>query len=316
MVADRYFAFENKFKANRKCVRMITINKHGSFYIRNGWPTKILTSVRKNPFVFSQNAELEAVDSIGMGRVMIRALRYWADVMGLTIERRDQRGLICEETPLFNVLYENDIYLQDIGSLWLLHRELALNQDRATAWYWAFNIFDKMQFTKDNFVNDFYAYAISNGAINQRAAFIKEFDCLKNTYVGDGSFDVKKIMEEDTIPFFAPLGLITTKGGGVFEKQKTKSKRIPLAILLYCIAKDNEGHLAGNRQIAIETLLEQPKQVGKYFNISYSALIEMLQALENQGHITLYSNFGNRHIELEMPDVDVLLHDYFHLMGR
>lgn len=292
------------------------INKHGTFYIRNGWPTKILTSVRDDHHIFSPNSELDAVDSIGMGRVMIRALRYWSEVMGLTVERKDQQGLVCEETALFRELYNNDLYLQDIGSLWLLHRELASNEEKATAWYWAFNVFEKVQFTKDDFVDSFYAYAISKGAANTKQAFVKEFDCFKNTYVSDSIFDVKKIMEEDTVPFFAPLVLITAKGGGVFEKQRIKAKTIPLDILLYCIAKDNEGHLATNRQIGIETLLEQPKQIGKYFSLTYSVLIEMLQTLENQGRLKLFNNFGNRHIELEVPNTEVLLHEYFQSIGR
>jgi hypothetical protein len=292
------------------------INKHGTFYIRNGWPTKILASVREDNHIFSPNSELEAVDSIGMGRVMIRALRYWSDAMGLTVEQKDPQGLICEETALFKDLFDNDFYLQDIGSLWLLHRELAKNEEKATAWYWAFNVFDKMQFTKEDFVDAFYAYAISQGAANKKPAFEKEFDCFKNTYVSDGIFDVKKIMEEDTIPFFAPLALITTKGGGVFEKHRIKAKSVPSDVLLYCIVKDNENHLATNRQIGIETLLEQPKQVGKYFSITYSVLIEMLQTLENQGRLKLFNNFGNRHIELETPNTEMLLNEYFQSIGR
>ena len=56
----------------------MTLNKHGSFYIRNGWPTKIMDAITSNPHIFSPNNELLAVDSIGVGRVMIKAMRYWA----------------------------------------------------------------------------------------------------------------------------------------------------------------------------------------------------------------------------------------------
>ena len=65
------------------------ISKHGSFYIRNGWPTKIMDALRE-PHIFSPNNELYAVDTIGVGRVMIKAMRYWATVLGIASEGTDQ----------------------------------------------------------------------------------------------------------------------------------------------------------------------------------------------------------------------------------
>ena len=60
------------------------INKHGSFYLRNGWPTKIIDAVRDDAHIYSPNNELLDVDTIGVGRVMIKAMRYWATVLGIT----------------------------------------------------------------------------------------------------------------------------------------------------------------------------------------------------------------------------------------
>ncbi|WP_304634464.1 DUF4007 family protein [uncultured Oscillibacter sp.] len=70
------------------------INKHGSFYIRNGWPTKIIDAMDaqgRNSYIFSPNNELPAVDQIGVGRVMVKALRYWAAVLGITVESKTQQ---------------------------------------------------------------------------------------------------------------------------------------------------------------------------------------------------------------------------------
>ena len=65
------------------------INKHGPFYIRNGWPTKIIDAMApqgRNSYIFSPNNELAAVDQIGVGRVIVKTLRYWAAVLGITVE--------------------------------------------------------------------------------------------------------------------------------------------------------------------------------------------------------------------------------------
>jgi hypothetical protein len=292
------------------------INKHSSFYIRNGWPTKILLAVRADNHIFSPNAELKAVDELGMGRVMIKALRYWAKALGLTLETKDAQGIVSVETELFTLLYENDRYLQNEASLLLLHRELAVNIEEATAWFWAFNEHSKSTISKEEFVDGFYSYLISNGGVAGKDSVEKEFNCFKNTYVSDGKFDVEKIMEENTIPFFAPVSLLRMIGKDKYEKVKMLAKRIPVDILFYCILNDNAEILKTNRQISIDDMVEKKSQVCRYFNISYGALVEMLQMLENRGKIKLYNNFGNRHIEVIDSNSRGILENYYQSVRR
>ena len=273
------------------------LNKHGSFYIRNGWPTKIINAINADPLIFSPNNELDAVDNIGVGRVMVKAMRYWATAMGLAIEDKTSQGVVCNLTNLGNVIAASDPFCQDKGTLWLLHRNLATNESQATAWYWAFNVYNSKSFNKDDFCSAFYSYVQRAGGSYQKNAVDKEFDCFKNTYVSDKAFDIEKIIEEDTVPFFAPLRLLTYNSG-MFDRTKMSAKDIPTDILLYCIMLDNEETLKSKRQLSIDMLLEEPNQVGKYMNLTYAVLLELLLQLENQGYIKVINNFGNRHIEI------------------
>ena len=68
----------------------MVVNKHGSFYLRSGWGTKIIQAVEEDDMIFTPANELKAVDNIGLGRVMIKALRYWSYATGLTIEHKAQ----------------------------------------------------------------------------------------------------------------------------------------------------------------------------------------------------------------------------------
>ena len=292
------------------------INRHGSFYIRNGWPTKIIDAVSDNPLLFSPNNELLAVDILGVGRVMVKAMRYWAVVLGLTDESRPPQGVVHQLTPLGSNTKEYDPYCQDIGTLWLLHRNLSSRESEATAWWWLFNSLDQQSFTKDSFANAFYLFLQKNGETYTRKSVDKEFDCLKNTYVSEKAFDVKKIIEEDTVPFFAPLRLVRYLGGGVFEKRKPKAKEIPLDIMHYCILADNAEHLQSSVEIDLDTLLESNNQVGKYMNLSYSTLLELLQQLENAGILKLINNFGNRYIHLLQTDAVQVLKDHYQKDAR
>lgn len=292
------------------------INKHSSFYIRNGWPAKIIDAIQQDNHIYSPNNELNAVDVIGVGRVMIKAMRYWAVALGIAEEAKDQQGICHNLTPLGNIIANNDIYCTDIGTLWLLHRNLAINIDEATAWSWAFSYFPDGNFQKESFVNAFNAFLQREGASYALKAIEKEFDCFKNTYVSEQVFSLSKIIDEDTIPFFAPLHLIKYNGKGHFEKAKISGHQIPDDIFMYCILLDNKNHLAENRQISINTLLEGPYQVGRYMNLNFSVLLELLQHLENAGFIRLVNNFGNRYIEVLNMNAEEILKEHYHRIGR
>lgn len=113
----------------------MVVNKHGSFYMRSGWGTKIIQAVEDDDMIFTPSCEQEAIDNIGLGRVMIKALRYWSDAMMLTREEKEQGGIRLVPEPIYNSILQHDLYFQRQGSLLLWHRNLALNEENATAWY-------------------------------------------------------------------------------------------------------------------------------------------------------------------------------------
>ena len=209
------------------------INKHGSFYLRSGWGTKILQAVESDEMIFSPSNELKAVDEIGLGRVMIRALRYWADVSGLTKEVKVSSGIKEERQHLFNLIVNSDRYFQKQGSLLLMHRNIAKNKDNATAWYWAFNELDKQVFSKDDFVEGLHYYLAVNGMVIKKTAVDKEFNCFKNTYINEGKFNTKTVMDEDTHSLLAPLHLLKVNEDKRIEKCFLNKNEMPLPILIY-----------------------------------------------------------------------------------
>ena len=289
----------------------MVINKHGSFYLRSGWGTKIIQAVEADNMIFSPANEQEAVDRIGLGRVMIKALRYWADASGLTTEEKVQGSIAERRTDLFDLLEANDRYFQKPGSLLLLHRNIALNEENATAWYWAFNEFDKQAFSKEEFVEGLHYFLAVNEMSIKKAAVDKEFNCFKNTYLAEKKFDIKTVMDEDTYPFFGSLHLLRVNEDKKFEKAYLTKAEMPLHILIYAIAKDNPEESSHSGQVSIDKIMEEKRQVGKYFPMRYSKLIDMLLEAENKKLLTLNNNFGNRFIEFSDVQYDRLLNEYY-----
>ena len=289
----------------------MVVNKHGSFYLRSGWGTKILQAVNEDDMVFTPTNEQLAIDTIGLGRVMIKALRYWSVALGLTREEKSKAGIKQIKEDVFNVIDKYDQYFQKDGSLLLLHRNLANNIDDATAWYWFFNEFSGDEITKENFVDSFQSFLAVNDTNIKRNAIEKEYNCLKNTYIGERKADFKSAIDDDTYPFFAPLRILYINSNKNICKRHLSRNDIPTEILMYCIAKDNEEKSKNNGQINIEYLLEEKGQVGKYFNIRYSKLIEALMEADNKSMVRLNNNFGNKYIEFESYDFDSLLDKYY-----
>ena len=290
----------------------MVINKHGSFYLRRGWGTKIIQAINEDEMIFTPANELHAVDNIGLGRVMVKALRYWAYATGLTVEKKLQNGIKMERTSLFQLIDERDRYFQKSGSLLLLHRNLARNEENATAWYWAFNEFEKQAFTKDEFVDGLHYYLAVNGMTIKKAAVDKEFNCFKNTYLSEKRFDIKTVVDEDTYPMLAPVHLLKLNDDKKYEKKSLSKTDIPLLILVYAIAMDNLEESKNGSQINIDKLMEEKKQVGKYFCIRYSKLIEMLVEAENKQLLTLNNNFGSRYIEFNNIQYSGVLNKYYY----
>ena len=62
--------------------------------------------------IFTPSNEQQAIDNIGLGKIMIKALRYWADAMGLTKEIKVQSGVKLVPEPIYKYIKDNDLYFQ------------------------------------------------------------------------------------------------------------------------------------------------------------------------------------------------------------
>lgn len=288
----------------------MVINKHGSFYMRDGWVTKIIEAIDEDRGIFTPSNEQAAIDNIGLGRIMIKALRYWAVALGLTTEVKTSKSIEQEPTKLYELIRKYDRYAQKSGTLLMLHRHLVNSLDEATAWYWFFNEKKDAVITRDEFVDGFHSYLSVNGMKVNKAAVEKEFNCLRSTYITDKQISLKTIMDEDTVSFFSVAKLLESTPDG-YKKTAVSISDLSVELLIYAISEDNPEQRDAKGQLSVERLLEEKGQVGRYFNIQYTELIDGLLLAENKGYIKLNNNFGNRFIEFVDIDYQSLLERYY-----
>ncbi|MDR1641842.1 MAG: DUF4007 family protein [Clostridiales bacterium] len=250
---------------------------HDTFFIRRGWLSKGVKNILKDPAVFISR-DANPMDTLGIGSNMVKSLRYWMQAVGLAQEAGERRR-IQELTQLGHLIQENDPYMEELGTLWLLHYKLAINKDEATAWYFFFNEFRSVEFTRDDFVAQTGNYLRELNETIAERSIDDDYNCIINTYIPRIKSNPKRFDPEDNIDCpLGELGLIdiVNKKDKVYKKSSPKKDMLhPLILLAVILDQAN-----GNKEIRISEIQTAKCNAGKVFNLDIIALTTLLYKLE------------------------------------
>ena len=262
---------------------------HDTFFIRKGWLSKGMKNIEKKPHVFVDKEE-NPMDVLGIGANMVKALRYWLPAVGLTEEPKS--GVRKQSfTDFGKIVYEHDKYIEETGTLYLLHYKMATNKDNVTAWYFFFNEFAEREFTKEDFVQKLQSFIKMNEKDYDIAlrSLEEDFACIINTYLPNNKMEDADPENNIDCPF-RELGLVNVLN----KKNKTYKKAIPLAqsfnpwIILAVIMEEAKGR----SDIALNDLLNLPCNIGKVFNLDTITMLEILHNVEKTGAIKIIRTAG------------------------
>ena len=262
----------------------IKFGGHETFYIRKGWLYKGLKNLELNQYVFTDKS-VNTSDTFGLGVNMVKSLRYWLQAVGLTTENRIKNSTRQEFTELGLIVDRHDKYIEEIGTLCLLHYKLATNKEFATSWYYFFNEFDMNDFNKDDFRNSLIAHFKFKQIDNLSPTTIdSDFNCILNSYIPKSLNDPEDNME---CPF-SELWLIEPKDKKLYKKVAPKNDLIPLRILLAMIVDQHPNET----EIRFSDLLKEENSIGKVFNIDFITLTSYLDKMQMSGLIQVVRTAG------------------------
>ena len=264
---------------------------HDTFFIRKGWLSKGMKYVHNKPDVFVAKDE-NPMDVLGIGANMVKALRYWLQAVGLTEEPNSGKR-VQTFTPLGQSVFTNDRYIEELGTLYLLHYRLSSNKSDATAWYYFFNEFTMSEFSRDDFV-DLLQRRIrmedSDATVAIRS-LNDDFSCIINTYLPRYKTSPNRVAPESNIDCpLGELGLIDI----LSKEKKTYRKAIPVASTIspwvaLAIIVDQAGE---SKEISLNELLTAPCNIGKTLNLDAISMLDVLYQIERIGKIKINRTAG------------------------
>ena len=272
---------------------------HDTFFIRKGWLSKGMRNVLVSPDVFVSR-ENNPMDVLGIGANMVKALRYWMVAIGLT-EEPTTRQRVQTPTHLGRIIHANDPYFEEMGTLWLLHYQLVKATDgkntEATAWWYFFNEFKNVEFTRDDFLVQMNKFIRNSDEDEKPVRTIEDdFNCIINTYISRIKTNPEKVRPESNIDCpLGELGLIdiigTEKNGSrlkIYKKNAPKKDTLhPLVLLAAILDKAN-----GSDEVRISAIQNDIGNAGKAFNLDIISLTTLLYKIEILGHIKVVRTAG------------------------
>ena len=270
---------------------------HESFFCKPLWLKKAYDAMNEGVNFSSP----DAVAALGVGKNMVASIRFWSRAFGLSTNDNP--------TPFAVSIFDNeqgyDPYLEDEGTLWLLHYYL-LTQKVASLYHLTFLDFqrEKREFDRNQlqaFIKRKCNVPEQKNVYNENTVK-KDIGVLLHNYVAPSEIR----SNEDFSAIFQDLGLINALGYDRYAFNDTELSHIHPDILLYALldykGEDNTISLDGMQEVAL------------IFGLSLTNLIELVREVvaQHPEDLSYTDNSGVKNLQF-IHDIDaaaVLNHYY------
>ena len=257
---------------------------HQTFPFRYTWLKKGFDAVTDDPTVFSsENASV----TLGVGKNMVASIRHWCQVSGVICTDTPQRGRFVS-TDLGKAIFDNndgfDPYLEDPATLWLIHWRISTNINRATAWYWAFNILQRNQFTLSTFKEGLYEWVRQQKESMRPVSddtLKRDVNCFIRTYCHSHHNSKATVMEESFDCPLVELNLITELSDSAgYEFQRGEKETLPIEVFTATLLAFWDAHFSKRDTLSFSELMYERLSPGRLFRLDENTVAMYLETLE------------------------------------
>ena len=258
----------------------IRFKRHESFTLREGWIEKAINALKEENETFSDvfNAK-KGISILGIGSNMVKSLKYWLTACKIITPT----GV----SDLGKAIYNNDRYLDDINTIYLIHYHLVENETDAFIINHFFNDYPKTSFTKKELIDWFKDLIEKDGRIKNKNydSINSDIDLMLRMYSYAGSNDDP---ENNMASSFSRLGLLIDEGKDNYSKAKTKYNNLSPYIVYWVLSVIYEG----TDHFVIDDMLDKDGSPAKVFNLDKNLINEYLNNLQTQGFFVVNRTAG------------------------
>lgn len=268
--------------------RSFRFSGHETFACRYAWLPKAYRALAENPHVFSDDDA--AMVQFGLGKNMVRSLRFWVDAVGLATPSGD-RGL--ELTAFAHAVFAKggvDPYLEDIRTLWLLHWNLASRSEGALfAWHFLLNQWPYPDFTRSEALAAFSRESSRLGHEHSTVTLSQHFDVFIHTYHPTRA--ASAAVEDSLDGPLVSLGLLQDVGQRradsgrwetVFAFRREAKPEVTDALFDYCVDDFWTRFRSSEQTLSYQELSQGTSSPGRVFRLPDEDLRERLDAYTRQ----------------------------------
>lgn len=254
--------------------------RHETFHPRFGWLKKGFDKADEDNSIFSKES---ASVVLGVGKNMVKAIRYWCIAFKIVDENRENGNYIHSPTTFAKkLLNENgwDPFLENPSSLWLLHWNLLKPPIYVPAWYFVFNELNKIDFSADDLLFSLKEYRNRRFPSKQisDSSLKKDVNCLLRMYVERTG---PKILKEDSLDCpFTDLGIINAYTDLTrFAFNFGNKPNLPPEIIVAACLEYSSSFQDDAKTISISRLLYDAGSPGQVFKLNESFLSNAIETV-------------------------------------
>lgn len=261
--------------------------RHETFHPRYGWFRKAYSFVAEDPQIFGRE---DAPVRVGVGKNMVRAIRFWglaAKLIEIDRISPSLRSSRHRPTDLGTALLGEqgwDAYIEDPGTLWLLHWLLLAPPSQLPVWWLAFNNFHAVEFSEAD-LETAVTQQLEVGAdwvMPHPSSIKKDIGALLRTYAPVAK--AGRIAMDDALDCpLRELNLIGRSAAlGAFRFRLGPKPTLPPAILGfatldYIVRTNTKGNTA-----TLNRLANEPGGPGRVFKLAEADLHASLEQIASE----------------------------------
>ncbi|MER9519369.1 DUF4007 family protein [Mesorhizobium sp. M0614] len=275
-------------------VQTFRFSGHESFACRYAWLPKAYRAISKNPAIFFD--EEQAMVELGVGKNMVRSLRFWVDVMGVASPTGDKQHQLTDFGHAVFAADGLDPYLEDARTLWLLHWNTSSKSSPALfAWHYLIGQWPYPEFTRTEALQAFKRQSAKLGHKHSDVTLSQHLDVFIHTYhaTTGGKISVEDSLDGPLVPLnlLMPTGERRVEGGRwetVFSFRREAKPEITQGLFEYCVLDFWDRSSPDENTLGLRSVASAPGSPGQVFKLNEEDVRGRLEDLSSNGRGIAY----------------------------